>query len=67
MLHCFLVMDFQKQKISQSQLGDRVDMRRTDVNMTLNDIDRPVSFQRLVEMANALGLKVDVKITKGNV
>lgn len=56
--------EMRDKSVSQSQLGNMVGMSRTDINKALNDTDRYVSFQRLVEMANALKLKIDIKIER---
>lgn len=53
------------QKISQSQLGRLVGgISRNHINSILNG-NQGVSIQRALEMAHAIGLRVEVTIKKG--
>ena len=56
--------ELEKKGMSQTDLGYLVDLERREVNMALSRKTRPVSFQRLLVLANALGLEVKVKIRK---
>ena len=58
-----LKKEMKAQKMSQSQLGEKVNMTRTNVNLVLN-LKGTVGINKLVELAHALGLEVNLNITK---
>ena len=59
--------EMKRRSLSQNDLGQLCGgISRTHVNRILNEADS-VSFKRLLEMAHALKLKVDLKISRGNV
>ena len=56
--------EMKKIGMSQGELGRQLDVKRTDVNRYLRGTLSSVSFERLIEMAETVGLEVDVKINK---
>ena len=56
--------EMKKIGMSQGELGRQLDVKRTDVNRYLRGTNSSVSFERLIEMAETVGLEVDVKINK---
>ena len=56
--------EIERRGMSQTELGKLVGMTRTNVNGVLRGTGKAVSFKRLIEMADVLGLEVDVKIRR---
>ena len=53
-----------KRKLSQSAFGRLCGLDRVLVNKALRGTERYVGFQKLVRMANALDLEVNIKVSK---
>lgn len=50
--------------MSQGELGRQLNVKRTDVNRYLRGTNTAVSLERLIEMAETVGLEVDVTIKR---
>ena len=50
--------------MSQGELGRQLNVKRTDVNRYLRGTNPAVSLERLIEMAETVGLEVDVTIKR---
>ncbi len=57
-------MKRRKPPISQAQLGERLGLQRHYVNSILRGNEKGVSFQRVLDMAHAVDLTVEVKISR---
>ena len=56
--------EMDKKELSQNDLGKLCGISRTHVNNILQETEA-VSFKKLLKMANALNLVVDIKVTRG--
>ena len=56
--------EMKKTGMSQAELGRMVGVERTDINKYLRGSNTAVSFERLIEMTQAVGLEVDVVVKK---
>ncbi len=56
--------EMKKMGMSQSDLGRQVGVERSDINKYLRGSNTAVSFERILEMAEAVDLEVDVTIKR---
>lgn len=56
--------EMKKIGMSQGELGRQLGVKRTDVNRYLRGTNTAVSLERVIEMAETVGLEIDVKINK---
>ena len=56
--------ELERKGMTQAELGELVGMKRHSVNAALRGTERTVSIQRLVNMAEAIGLDVELKIKR---
>jgi predicted XRE-type DNA-binding protein len=56
--------EMEKVGMSQAEMGRILDVKRTDINMYLRGTNTSVSFERLIEMADTVGLDIDVVVKK---
>lgn len=50
--------------MSQGELGRQLGVKRTDINRYLRGTNTAVSLERIIEMAETVGLEIDVTIKK---
>ena len=56
--------EMKKTGMSQAELGRMVGVERTDINKYLRGSNTAISLERLIEMAEAVGLEVKVTIKR---
>lgn len=56
--------EMKKFGMSQAELGRIVGVERTDINKYLRGKNTSVSLERLIDMAEAVGLEVDIVVKK---
>ncbi|USN48065.1 MAG: helix-turn-helix transcriptional regulator [Pseudobdellovibrionaceae bacterium] len=57
-------VEMKKNGMSQGELGRQLGVKRTDINRYLRGTNTAVSLERIIEMAETVGLEIDVTIKK---
>lgn len=57
-------IEMKKMGMSQGELGRQLGVERSDINKYLRGSNTAVSFERILEMAEAVDLEVDVTVKK---